>query len=67
MTHPAVNTKVELVVEAIEDLAIAAATGSVRPGGYQNVLGARERASEALREFLQPVLRAVTPEERAPQ
>lgn len=61
MATPQINTKVELVVEAIEDLAIAAATASRLTGreAHQCVLDARENAASALREFLQPVLRVV--------
>jgi hypothetical protein len=62
MAVPAINTKVDQVVEAIESLAIAAsrpcADGKTHER-YQEVLEARENAATALREFLQPTLRVI--------
>lgn len=64
MAHPVVNTKVEKVVEAWEEMALACA-GSIQVGGghsaYQRVVDARAACAEALREFLQPALRVVSP------
>lgn len=61
MAHPAVNTKVEKVAEAIEDLAVQAAIGALNPtaDAYERVRFARTIATEALRELLQPTLRVV--------
>lgn len=54
MAHPAINTKIEIVVEAIEDLALAAGAHN-----HEEVVEARKRCGNALREFLQPTLRVV--------
>ena len=62
MASPAVNSKIDLVVEAIESLAIAASrpvTNGKAHEKYQEVLEARDNAATALREFLQPTLRVV--------
>jgi hypothetical protein len=55
------NTKVERVVEAIENLSIvtAHATMSHTSSAMSDVKDAREEAATALREFLQPTLRVV--------
>ena len=55
MSTPAVNTKVELVVEAIEDIAVA-----VMARDHEAVLAARKMAADALRDFLVPTLRIVS-------
>lgn len=61
MAAPATNTKVERVIESIEALAIASAARAIEPGvaSFQNVLDARTEAADALRDFLQPVMRVV--------
>jgi len=65
MAHPVVNTKVEVVVEAIENMALACAE-SVHVGGgpdaFQKVADARKTCTDALRSFLQPTLRLVSSE-----
>lgn len=62
MSTPQANTKVERAVEAIEDLALAVAE-SVQVGGgapaFKRVQESREELRDALREYIQPVLRAV--------
>lgn len=62
MAHPAVNTKVEKVADAIEDLAIQAAIGALHPdaSAYERVRIARSAITDALRELLQPTLRVVS-------
>lgn len=67
MSTPASNTKVEILAEAIENmaLAVAAAVAEHRPppkgpqAAYDNVMQARKAVADALREFLQPTLRVV--------
>jgi cytidylate kinase len=61
-SHPAVNTKIERVTEAIESLTIAVCSAQRIPhvpGSFANVRDAREEVATALREFLQPTLRVV--------
>ncbi len=55
MAHPAVNTKVEQVVESIEDMVIA-----VSARDHDAALVARTECANALREFLAPTLRLVS-------
>lgn len=55
MATPAINTKVELVVEAVEDLVVAAASKN-----HDAVVEARKNAADALRNFLSPALRLAT-------
>jgi len=62
MSTAAINTKIERVVEATEALAIAAASAVRRPEGhssYNDVRDARQEMADALREFMQPMLRVV--------
>lgn len=64
MSHPMIETKIELVTESIEALVLAsviAATASDpdRALNHQNVLDAREVLKGSLREFLAPALRVV--------
>jgi hypothetical protein len=60
MAHPAVNTKVERAVEAVESLARAcAAKDSGDFGNEANIADARTELADALRDVLQPVLRLV--------
>jgi len=63
MSNPAVETKIELVTEAIEllVLATAVALGSGdRAAHHQNVADARRSVHDALRELLTPTLRVFT-------
>lgn len=55
------DTKVEQVIEAFESfvVAIVAATANHTKGNHQNVLDARKESFDALKAFLQPVLRRV--------
>lgn len=74
MASPQENTKVEQIVEAFENLAIAVAhslilTERVTPSHYKspeliqtNREDAREEMATALREFLKPSLRIVAPD-----
>ncbi len=65
MTHPATETKIELVTESLEALVLATvvATTSTKAADYvmnhQNIVDAREVLSKALRELLTPTLRVV--------
>ena len=61
MSNPVINTKVERVVESMENLAIQAAraTMSNTPSAVADVHDARDEAATALRELLQPTLRVV--------
>jgi hypothetical protein len=63
MITPQVETKIEKVAEAFEDLAIAVALGT-RPDAnkatFTGVAEAREALKSALREFMQPSLRLVS-------
>jgi hypothetical protein len=62
MATQAVNTKIDMAVEAIEALAIAAArpfTEGTTEARYEDVLAARANASAAFRELLQPTLRVI--------
>jgi len=54
MPHPVVNTKIDMLTEAIEGLAVA-----VHAEDYDSVVAARNILSDALREFLAPTLRVV--------
>jgi len=66
MSNPAVETKIELVTEAIEALTLATVVATLpsrnpeeqRPN-HQNVVDARATVSSALRELLTPTLRVV--------
>jgi hypothetical protein len=55
MAHPAVNTKVELAVESIEDLAVAVCSRD-----HDAVQAARKLCADSLRDLLQPVIRVMT-------
>ena len=68
MSTAAINTKIERVCEAVEDLAVAVAAGVTGRGkpsdegnvrSYEAVKEARAELGTALREFLQPTLRVV--------
>lgn len=75
MSSPQENTKVEQIVEAFENLAIAVAHSIVvsertLPTHYPNPQlslmnreDAREEMAQALRDFLKPALRVVTNDE----
>jgi hypothetical protein len=60
MSTQVVNTKIEAVCEAIEDLCIASAENVAGGGNIQNALDARAELKHALTEFLKPILQ-VTP------
>ncbi len=67
MSHPAVETKIELVTEAIEALTLAqvvatspACSEHERHVAVKNVGDARECLSKALRELLTPTLRVMS-------
>ena len=68
MSNPAVETKIELVTEAIEALVLATViANAAHPGPqrklfYENVVSARGEVASALRDLLQPVLRVVCTE-----
>lgn len=55
MASPAVNTKVERVVESFENMAIAVASKD-----HESVRDARKECADALREFLAPTIRLAT-------
>ena len=62
MATPAINTKIEQVIEAVETLSIAAAARAINLDGasFQNVLDAREEMKHVFTELLQPVLRVAS-------
>jgi hypothetical protein len=68
-THPAVETKIELVTEAIEALVLAQ-TVALRPGhdrysgtrAHEDLVAARGGVHDALKELLTPTLRVVCTE-----
>lgn len=61
MSNPVINTKVERMIEAVENLAIQAARATMTntPSAVADVNDARSEAATAFREFLQPTLRVV--------
>lgn len=61
MADPAVNTKVDRLAEAIENLALACAARATSPTAYafDQVLDARQEMRQALADFLQPTLRVI--------
>ena len=64
MAHPAVNTKVELVVESFEALINAvvahhAPSNELRGATFTGIADARKDCADALREFLAPAVRVV--------
>lgn len=63
MSNPQTNTKIERVVEAFEELAVAVAVsvkGNEEPRkAFDAVAFARVETATALREFLQPTLRVI--------
>jgi hypothetical protein len=63
------NTKVEVLAEAIENIAIAIAADALQKVGGKDLKAIRDRLDaerksvrEALREFLRPALRVVEPQ-----
>ena len=66
MSNPAVETKIELVTEAIEALVLATVIANAahpspqRKLFYETVVSARGEVASALRELLQPTLRVMT-------
>jgi hypothetical protein len=66
MSHPAVETKIELVTEAVEALTLATVVATLpsrnpeeQRANHQNVVDARTTLSSALRALLAPTLRLV--------
>lgn len=63
MSTPQIETKIEKVAEAFEDLAVAVTLGT-RPDAnkatFMGIVEAREALKDALREFMQPSLRLVS-------
>lgn len=64
MSHPTIETKIELVTESIEALVLASVIAATaadkdRALNHQNVLDARETLKGCLRQFLAPTLRVV--------
>jgi spore coat polysaccharide biosynthesis protein SpsF (cytidylyltransferase family) len=69
MSHPVIETKLELVTESIEALilAVVVATSAAdkdRALNHQNVVDARAVLKGSLKEFLQPSLRVVQTQKR---
>lgn len=66
MSSPAVETKIELVTEAIESLTRAVVAHQANPSNpracYDHVRDARAEVANALRELLTPTLRVVCTE-----
>ena len=66
MNNPAVETKLELVTEAIEALVLATVVGVTHIGQpvknniHQNIVDARQSVHDALQTLLTPTLRVVT-------
>ena len=66
MNNPAVETKLELVTEAIEALVLATVVGVTHIGQpvknniHQNIVDARQSVHEALQMLLTPTLRVIT-------